>query len=109
MKYWLKAHNDFYLCKLEIHNVIVLDYYGGYEKVNVDDYYNANDDDDGDVQVLAVAAKKNVVPVAGINKSSIVNSILNNAIQKRQGPPNKINLKLKVVEESTIRIEEEIE
>lgn len=37
------AHN-FYLCKLEIENVCVLDFYGGPHFVNIDDYYKANYD-----------------------------------------------------------------
>lgn len=40
---WLKTHS-FFLCKLDIKSVIVLDWYGGPHMVSVDDYYKASPD-----------------------------------------------------------------
>ena len=40
---WDAAHN-FFLCKLEIQQITVLDYYGGPHFVTVDEYYDANFD-----------------------------------------------------------------
>lgn len=40
---WKQAHT-FYFCKLNIEQIIVLDYYGGPHFVTVNDYYNANYD-----------------------------------------------------------------
>lgn len=37
---WLKTHS-FFLCKLDIKSVIVLDWYGGPHIVPVDEYYKA--------------------------------------------------------------------
>ncbi|XP_063704921.1 protein CREG1 [Culicoides brevitarsis] len=42
-KKWIATHK-FYLCKLMIDNIVVLDYYGGPNYVKVEDYYNANYD-----------------------------------------------------------------
>lgn len=36
---WIESHN-FYLCKLDIENIYVLDFYGGPNDVSVKDYYN---------------------------------------------------------------------
>lgn len=41
---FLLAHS-FYLCVLDIVQVIVLDFYGGPHYVTSEDYYNANPDD----------------------------------------------------------------
>lgn len=43
--HWRKTH-AFYFCKLNIEQVVVLDYYGGPHFVSPDDYYNANYDAD---------------------------------------------------------------
>jgi Pyridoxamine 5'-phosphate oxidase len=40
---WLDTH-DFFLCKLNISTVCVLDWYGGPHYVTIDDYYKANFD-----------------------------------------------------------------
>lgn len=40
MKSWPKDH-EFYVAKLDIELIEVLDFFGGIKKVNVDDYYNA--------------------------------------------------------------------
>jgi hypothetical protein len=39
--HWIHTH-DFFLCKLNISQVVVLDYYGGPHYVDVQDYYNAH-------------------------------------------------------------------
>ncbi|KAJ6648850.1 Protein CREG1 [Pseudolycoriella hygida] len=39
---WVETHN-FYLCKLDISQIIVLDWYGGPHYVSTEDYYNANE------------------------------------------------------------------
>lgn len=44
-KHWLDTHN-FFLCKLDIVQIAVLDYYGGPHYVTVEDYMNANLDSD---------------------------------------------------------------
>lgn len=36
---WLRTHS-FYLCKLDIQSVVVLDWYGGPHVVPVDEYFN---------------------------------------------------------------------
>lgn len=41
--HWRKAHT-FYLCKLEISQIVILDFYGGPHFVSVADYYAANYD-----------------------------------------------------------------
>lgn len=46
-KKWVVTHT-FYLCKLMIQNIVVLDYYGGPHYVTISDYYNANYDWDVD-------------------------------------------------------------
>lgn len=38
---WRKTH-QFYLCKLVITKIVLLDFYGGPHYVSIDDYYNAN-------------------------------------------------------------------
>lgn len=42
-KHWLDEHN-FFLCKLDIVQIAVLDYYGGPHYVTVEEYMNANPD-----------------------------------------------------------------
>lgn len=42
-KHWLDTHN-FFLCKLDIVQIAVLDYYGGPHYVSVEEYMNANPD-----------------------------------------------------------------
>lgn len=42
---WRNTHS-FYLCKLDIEHIAVLDFYGGPHYVSIDDYYNANYDSD---------------------------------------------------------------
>uniref|UniRef100_A0A336MPN3 CSON003278 protein n=2 Tax=Culicoides sonorensis TaxID=179676 RepID=A0A336MPN3_CULSO len=46
-KKWVVTHK-FYLCKLMIQNIVVLDYYGGPHYVTISDYYNANYDSNMD-------------------------------------------------------------
>lgn len=38
---WLKTH-DFFLCKLNISSICILDWYGGPHYVTLDDYFNAD-------------------------------------------------------------------
>lgn len=38
--HWIDAH-DFFLCKMNISQIVVLDWYGGPHFVTLDDYYNA--------------------------------------------------------------------
>jgi len=38
---WIRTHN-FYMCKLDILQIVVLDWYGGPHYVKREDYYNAN-------------------------------------------------------------------
>lgn len=38
---WIQTHN-FYLCKLNIENIYVLDFYGGPHQVTAEDYYKAS-------------------------------------------------------------------
>lgn len=38
---WINAH-DFFLCKMNISQIVVLDWYGGPHYVSVDDYYKAS-------------------------------------------------------------------
>lgn len=45
-KHWLDTHN-FFLCKLDIVQIAVLDYYGGPHYVTVEEYMKANPDTDG--------------------------------------------------------------
>ncbi|XP_017772578.1 PREDICTED: protein CREG1-like [Nicrophorus vespilloides] len=42
MEEWMKVHN-FYIAKINIKNILILDNFGGAKTVTVDDYYNAND------------------------------------------------------------------
>lgn len=44
---WLDTH-DFFLCKLNISTICVLDWYGGPHYISTDDYYKANLDSDFD-------------------------------------------------------------
>ncbi|KAL5290961.1 CREG1.2 family protein [Megaselia abdita] len=39
--HWIDSH-DFYICKLNIGNIYVLDFYGGPNLVSVEDYYKAS-------------------------------------------------------------------
>lgn len=43
-KHWNETHH-FYLCQLDIEQILVLDFYGGPHNVNVDEYYNTNMDE----------------------------------------------------------------
>lgn len=58
---WRHSHT-FYLCKLDIEVIAVLDYYGGPHYVSIDDYYNANYDLDSndidDIQPSVITPKE---------------------------------------------------
>lgn len=43
---WIKAHS-FYLCQLDILQIVVLDWYGGPHHVKTEDYYNVNSTSNG--------------------------------------------------------------
>lgn len=55
--YYSPAHS-FYLCKLDIEEVIVLDYYGGPHFVSKEEYFNAGDDDIRGIKLLDLLPHK---------------------------------------------------
>lgn len=75
------AHN-FFLCRLNISQIAILDYYGGPHYVNVEDYYRVNLDDNS---------------MQGINDNNIDSSDLQNISHEDASAPNEeeINIKIK--------------
>lgn len=91
-KHWLDTHN-FFLCKLDIVQIAVLDYYGGPHYVTVEDYMNADlDTHTGNKQpLLKLSAGDNFKPEV-ISNSDDERSITIKI--KKDSPVRHINLEV---------------
>lgn len=72
---WIK-HHEFFLCKLNISQVIVLDNYGGANFVTPEDYFNVKLDDDFENDMLASESQgnNNGAELMDIDNSHFLNS-----------------------------------
>lgn len=91
-QHWLDTHN-FFLCKLDIVQIAVLDYYGGPHYVSVTDYYNA---DSG--SSVAIAQKQNKLSRESAFEPQVIsNSDDERTITvkiKKDSPVRRINLEV---------------
>lgn len=75
---WIKHHN-FFLCKLNISQIIVLDYYGGANFVTPEDYFNVKLDDDFENDMLVSESQGNNIGAELMdvvdNNNNFLNSI----------------------------------
>lgn len=91
-KHWLDTHN-FFLCKLDIVQIAVLDYYGGPHYVTVEDYMKADPD------TRAINAQPLFLPSAeDIFKPEVISNSDDNRIItvkiKKDSPVRRINLEV---------------
>lgn len=91
-KHWLDTHN-FFLCKLDIVQIAVLDYYGGPHYVTVEDYMNADPDKRAvnEQQLLKLSAGDIFMPEV-ISNSDDERSITIKI--KKDSPVHRINLEV---------------
>lgn len=91
-QHWLDTHN-FFLCKLDIVQIAVLDYYGGPHYVNVTDYYNADS-----VSSVAIAQPQNKLFLESAFEPEVIPNADDERIItvkiKKDSPVRRINLEV---------------
>lgn len=91
-KHWLDTHN-FFLCKLDIVQIAVLDYYGGPHYVTVEDYMKADPDTrDVEAQPLLKLSSENALKSEVISNSDDERTITIKI--KKDSPVRRINLEV---------------
>ncbi|XP_037042373.1 protein CREG1 isoform X1 [Bradysia coprophila] len=96
---WIATHT-FYLCKLEIEQIVVLDWYGGPHYVSVEDYYNANPATNG---FLNYGRSVNAVALAEDHHETSSNSI--DSTNTRSRNDERIKIRIQKGSDASVTIE----